>query len=97
MTGNVAQVFLTEDEWENTLAAIHRVLSPGGHLVFEVRDPAKRAWLDWTREKTYARVNVPGIGEVEGWCNVTEEKEELVSFRYSTRCNGHMDANGGCT
>lgn len=83
MTGSVAQVFLTEDEWETTLAAIHRVLSLRGHLVFEVRDPAKKAWLDWTREQTFNRIDVPGIGEVEGWCEVTDETEERVSFRWT--------------
>jgi SAM-dependent methyltransferase len=32
MTGNVAQVFLTDDEWEQTLRGIGAALRPGGHL-----------------------------------------------------------------
>ena len=40
MTGNTAQVFLTDDDWSATLRGIHAALRPGGHLVFEVRDPA---------------------------------------------------------
>lgn len=41
MTGNVAQVFLTDDEWESTLLAAYGALRPGGYLVFE-------AWVDLT-------------------------------------------------
>lgn len=85
MTGNVAQVFLTEQSWEETLTAIRRALEPNGHLVFEVRDPSKKAWLDWTREKSYQRIIVPNIGAVEGWCEVTNVSNDLVSFRWSYR------------
>ncbi len=83
MTGNVAQVFVTDHAWEETLTATRRVLAPNGHLVFEVRDPAQKAWLDWTREKTYERINVPGLGSVEGWCEVTNVTNDLVSFRWT--------------
>jgi ubiquinone/menaquinone biosynthesis C-methylase UbiE len=83
MTGNVAQVFVTDQAWETNLAAIRRSLLPNGHLVFEVRDPAKKAWLEWNREKTYQRLNVPTIGSVEGWCEVTDVSKDLVSFRWT--------------
>lgn len=83
MTGNVAQVFTTDQSWEETLAAIRPILSSSGHLVFEVRDPAQKAWLDWTREKTYERINIPSLGLVEGWCEVTNVSNDLVSFRWT--------------
>jgi len=83
MTGNVAQVFLTDAEWEAALEDTRRVLRPRGHLVFEVRDPAKKAWLEWTKEKTCRRLDIPAIGKVEGWCEVTGEAKELVSFRWT--------------
>jgi ubiquinone/menaquinone biosynthesis C-methylase UbiE len=53
MTGNVAQVFLTGQEWAATLRAARRALRRGGRLVFESRDPAKAAWLEWNRDQTY--------------------------------------------
>lgn len=83
MTGNVAQVFLTDEAWEENLEGIRQALQPKGHLVFEVRDPAKKAWLDWTREKSYQRLLVPGIGYVSAWCEVTSAVNELVSFRWT--------------
>lgn len=43
MTGNVAQVFLTDDDWATTLLAIRAALRPTGDLVFETRDPPRRA------------------------------------------------------
>lgn len=83
MTGNVAQVFLSDENWESTLQGIRRALNPGGHFVFEVRDPSKRAWLEWTPEKTYQRLEVPCVGFVEGWCEVTDVHNELVTFRWT--------------
>ncbi len=81
MTANVAHVFLTDEDWAATLRGIHAALRPGGHLVFEVRDPAHRAWERWTRESTYQSLDVPGIGGVETWWDVTEVNGPLVSYR----------------
>ncbi len=83
MTGNVAQVFVDDDEWHPTLAAIRASLRPGGRLVFETRDPPRRAWEEWTRAATWQRVNVPGVGEVESWNDLNEVALPLVSFRTS--------------
>jgi len=44
MTGNVAQVFLDDEEWGAALRRVAAVLGPGGHLVFEARRPDRRAW-----------------------------------------------------
>lgn len=81
MTGNVAQVFVTDEEWSATLRGVHTALRPGGHLVFEVRDPARQAWLDWNRETTYAGLGVPGVGAVETWLDVTDVSGCYVSWR----------------
>jgi SAM-dependent methyltransferase len=80
MTGNVAQVFVTDDEWMATLEAIHRALLPGGLLVFESRVPEDEAWHRWTAEKTHVRAEVPGVGRMESWCEVTDVSGPLVSF-----------------
>ena len=83
MTGNVAQVFLTDQAWEETLTAVYRSLRPKGHFVFEARDPARKAWQEWNRENSYKCLDIPGIGSVESWCEVTNVSKELVSFRWT--------------
>jgi SAM-dependent methyltransferase len=81
MTGNVAQVFLSDDDWHATLRGIHAALQPGGWLVFETRDPTQRAWEGWTPEQTRATVDVPEVGVVESWHDVTDVAGEVVTFR----------------
>lgn len=84
MTGNVAQVFLTDDGWLATLRGAHAALRPGGRLVFETRDPARRAWERWTPELTHTVLDVPGVGVVEDWAEVTEVVGNLVTFQSET-------------
>ena len=81
MTGNVAQVFITGEEWAATLRAVREALRPGGRLVFESRDPEKKAWLEWNRDQTYRRVVIPGTGPVETWIDLTGAEGSLISFR----------------
>jgi SAM-dependent methyltransferase len=81
MTANVAHVFLTDEDWAATLRGVYAALRPGGRLVFEVRDPARRAWERWTRESTYQSLNVPGVGRVETWWDLGEVNGPLVSYR----------------
>jgi SAM-dependent methyltransferase len=85
MTGNVAQVFRTDADWAQALAAVYDALRPGGVLVFETRIPARQAWLGWTREHRSARRDIPGIGEVETWNDLLEVELPLVTFQGSYR------------
>jgi len=48
MTSHVAQVFVDDAEWAETLRALAGALAPGGRLVFDSRDPNARAWEQWT-------------------------------------------------
>lgn len=82
MTGNVAQVFLADEEWAAVLDAARNALRPGGRLVFETRDPARQAWLEWGRPYVDSGVKsvVPGIGGLETWSDVTDVSGEFVTF-----------------
>jgi SAM-dependent methyltransferase len=80
MTANVAQVFLADADWLATLAAVHGTLRPGGRLIFESRDPARRAWEEWTEERTRSSTLIPGVGRVTDWVQVTGTDGELVTF-----------------
>jgi ubiquinone/menaquinone biosynthesis C-methylase UbiE len=81
MTGNVAQVFITDQEWAATLEAARKALRPEGRLVFESRDPGQKAWLEWNRDQTYRRVVIPEVGAVEKWTDLADVEGSLVSFR----------------
>ncbi|QYR22418.1 class I SAM-dependent methyltransferase [Paenibacillus sp. sptzw28] len=83
MTGNVAQVFITDEEWMSTLRECRGVIRPDGRLVFEVRDPLKEAWKDWTREQSYQVIEAPEIGRVETWVDLVDVQLPLVSFRHT--------------
>ncbi|MEU4576706.1 class I SAM-dependent methyltransferase [Nonomuraea sp. ATR24] len=83
MTANVAQVFLTDDDWQATLRGIRAALRPEGVLAFETRVPARRAWLEWTRDRTRRRVEIAGVGGVETWCEVLDVSGPLVTFRHT--------------
>lgn len=81
MTGNVAQVFVTDHDWAVALHAARAALRPGGRLVFESRVPERQAWLEWNRDQTYRRADVPGVGPVQTWIDLTAVAGSLVSFR----------------
>ncbi len=84
MTGNVAQVFVCDEDWRAVLNAAHAALRDGGHLVFETRDPSYRGWEEWTCERSIS-VTDTVAGLVEHWVEVDEVDLPLVSFRHSFR------------
>ena len=82
MTANVSQAIADPDDWATTLTACHRLLRDGGHLVFETRDPAARAWESWTAQATRATRHVVGIGAVTTWTDLLEVDGPLVTFAH---------------
>lgn len=82
MTGNVAQVFLSDEEWNDTLKAVSRRLDNKGYFIFETRNPEMRDWENWTKENTYQKINIPNIGVVEGWCVVNDASEPYIHFTW---------------
>jgi SAM-dependent methyltransferase len=83
LTGNVAQVFITDDDWTDALQAIRGVLRPRGYLVFETRRPERRAWEEWAADTAPVALDIPGTGPVEQRREVTSVRPPLVSFRYT--------------
>jgi SAM-dependent methyltransferase len=81
MTGNVAQAIVDPTDWDGTLRGVYDALRPGGHLVFETRDPAYRAWLEWNRTATHEITEIKGIGAVETWGDLIDVSGPLVTFR----------------
>jgi SAM-dependent methyltransferase len=83
MTGNAAQAVVDERQWTETLEGVRNALKPGGRFVFETRNPEFRAWEGWTEARTRITSEVPGVGAVERWVEVTEVALPLVSFRWT--------------
>jgi SAM-dependent methyltransferase len=83
MTGNAAQAIVEPADWAGTLRGVFDALRPGGLFVFESRDPAVRAWREWNRGRSHRVTEIPGVGAVESWVDVTDVSGPLVSFRWS--------------
>jgi SAM-dependent methyltransferase len=83
MTGNAAQAIADPRAWEGTLRGVYEALRPDGNLVFETRDPAARAWLQWNPSASHRITELEGVGAVESWVDVTDVNGPLVTFRWT--------------
>ncbi|GEP38199.1 methyltransferase [Nocardioides psychrotolerans] len=86
MTGNVAQVFVDDDDWHATLSAVVQSLRPGGWFVFETRRPEARAWETW--DVPPSTVHLPGGTHVVVSRSITEVALPLVTFETITTIGG---------
>ncbi|MFJ4677758.1 class I SAM-dependent methyltransferase [Kitasatospora sp. NPDC088783] len=82
MTANAAQAVTGPGQWHATLLGVRGALRPGGHLVFESRVPARRAWESWTREASHRVSELPDVGAVENWVELLDVSGPLVTFRW---------------
>jgi SAM-dependent methyltransferase len=92
LTGNAAQAVVDPGAWQETLRGARAALRSGGRLVFETRDPDRRGWEEWTRERSYQVTDVPGVGPVEYWVDLIEVSLPLVTFRqtYAFAADGQV-------
>ncbi|MEV8510687.1 class I SAM-dependent methyltransferase [Dactylosporangium sp. NPDC051484] len=84
MSGHVAQVFREDDTWSLALQNLHRALVPDGTLTFESRNPAARAWEQWTRQATLRTLDTPE-GHIEFWHETAWVSLPLVAYDTFTR------------
>ncbi|WP_017586389.1 class I SAM-dependent methyltransferase [Nocardiopsis ganjiahuensis] len=79
MSGHAFQVFLGDEDVRANLAAVRRILAPGGRFVFETRNPAVRGWQAWSPERVRT---VDGPGGRKATCvhRLREVAGELVTF-----------------
>jgi SAM-dependent methyltransferase len=82
MTGNVAQAIVDESLWDATLRGVYDAVRPGGHLVFETRDPAREGWRDW-HDTSHEIAEIEGVGSVEHWGELTDVRLPLVTFTWT--------------
>jgi SAM-dependent methyltransferase len=86
MTGNVAQVFVSDQDWHQTIEAVHGSLRPGGWFAFETRRPEARAWEEWDLSPT--SVTLPGGVTAVASRKVTDVALPLVTFESVTVIGG---------
>ncbi|MBV8462241.1 MAG: class I SAM-dependent methyltransferase [Acidimicrobiales bacterium] len=93
MTGNVAQVFVSDADWSAAVLGCRACLRPGGRWVFETRDPSAQAWRSWTRTETLRRHDVTGVGKVHTWVECTQVDLPRVSFEshFVFEADGHEE------
>lgn len=88
MTGNVAQVFVGDEDWLDTLHAVRSCLRIGGWFVFETRRAEMRDWETWTRPPT--QVTLPDGRTAVQSCTVTDVALPLLTFEGWTRIEGEV-------
>jgi SAM-dependent methyltransferase len=87
MMGHVAQYFIEDNAWAHLLDEVHRILTPGGRLTFETRNP-RINWAElWTRERTTATHPHPDSGTFTAWVEMHEVSGSRES--YTTVHCGH--------
>lgn len=79
LTGNVAQVFVTDEDWDAALRGIARAVRPGGHLVLETRRPDAEDWRNWSGPPQVRAVD--GEGLVRKEFELLEAVPPRVGFR----------------
>lgn len=82
MTGNVPQ-HIDDHAWARTLRDLRRSLRPGGVLAFESRNPAARAWADWSSPQPSERQTVHG--PLVEWATVEEAAPGVVQVAFHNR------------
>lgn len=89
MTANVAQVFLTEESWEAVVADAYRALKPGGHFIFDTRNPLAKVWEEWEKDTTPDLAENPETGEpLEIWTTYDGMADNVFTF-YETVKNAN--------
>lgn len=65
MTSHVAQFFLDDKEWQAMLEASHKVLNPGGYIIFDSRTPIFPPYQTWPTEAAPRRVQDAVLGPID--------------------------------
>ncbi|MEX2629093.1 MAG: hypothetical protein WD341_04075 [Tistlia sp.] len=80
MTGHAFQVLLEDAAIAATLAAVRRLLRPGGRFAFESRNPAFRSYERWTPAESAETHRLPDGELVEIHNDVTPLVEERLTY-----------------
>ncbi|MGE7763242.1 class I SAM-dependent methyltransferase [Peribacillus sp. NPDC097895] len=91
MTANVAQVFLTDESWQHVISDAYRALKPGGHFIFDTRNPLAKAWEQWKKDMTPDIATNQMTGDtLEIWTEYEGFIEDVFTF-YETVKNARTE------
>ncbi|WP_240510218.1 methyltransferase domain-containing protein [Virgibacillus profundi] len=74
MTANVAQVFITDESWQAVVNDAYSALKPGGHFIFDTRNPNAKTWEEWQKDDTVDQIQDLNTGDT---LTIWEEYEGL--------------------
>ena len=63
MTANVAQVFITDESWQTVIHDAYCALKPGGHFIFDTRNPNAKAWEEWQKDDSVDQLQDLNTGD----------------------------------
>lgn len=63
MTANVAQVFITDESWKTVVHDAYCALKPGGHFIFDTRNPNVKAWEEWQKDDKIDQIQDLNTGD----------------------------------
>jgi SAM-dependent methyltransferase len=88
MTGHAFQVFVEDDELRAALTAVRSALTDDGRFAFETRNPAARAWEQWTPDHAVEVTDAAGAVVRAAHQVETPVEGDLVSFTTTYTCRG---------
>ena len=80
MTSHVAQFFIDDSEWKSMLAASHKALDVGGHIVFDSRPPIFPPYQTWPTKLSPRRVEDAALGSIDWYYELLEIKNKRVRY-----------------
>jgi SAM-dependent methyltransferase len=90
-SGN-AMMHVPPAELASTLSSVAASLRPGGWLAFDTRNPARRAWEEWTKADTFSE-RITSFGHLREWIEVAERDPQpgRVAFDAHNVIDGGQD------
>ena len=82
MTAHVAQFLVTDEEWEESFAAVHAALVPGGRLFFDSRNPAAKAWQDWNPNDSRRHIEIAGRS-CTSWTQIAGIRDPEITVEFT--------------
>ncbi len=80
MTSHVAQFFLEDEDWQAMLEAAHKVLNPGGHIVFDIRRLTKPPFERWPTENNRRLFESTVAGPLEWWFTLLDVRDRRIRY-----------------